>query len=688
MADAAHEAETREPTDQQPRRQSDAPRGSITFRDRFVIDFGAPIEGLSTPSATAYGVEDRRDMTRHLFALVCNSGIPTRTDLAASLKGTFMRGTLSLADWGPAFWPPLNQSTMIMVYERPLGERILTAYLSGETISEYDLQRKIIEPLALSLQELANNEIAHRAIRPDNLFFMEDGRQALVLGDCLTTPPGYDQPVVFEPIERAMASRAGRGEGTNADDLYALGVTLAFLITGGNPVGKLSDDEVIAAKVEQGSYAALCSKARIPVALLEPLRGLLSDHPDERWSLRELSLWIDGRRMTPIQRRAIAKAEVPLTFGGRSHFSTRTLARSFSQNVPDAVRFMREPHMDTWLRRNLSSPEMADDLASEIDAARPKGEGAAPQDDNLLVARACIVLDPTAPVRFKGMDFIPEAFGPALAVEYLRHNDTAVGKEILAKEIVPFALNRRPELSHEAVIFGKLYKQIIPHHQVRDPGYGIERCLYEFNPSLTCQSSLVVQDYVLTIEDLLPALDRAADRVDNKIPPVDRHIAAFIGARFDQDLERTLKALGDREESRQVEGMVSMLAQIQWRKGPDALYGLTSWIGGHLAPIINSYHSRSERRGIEREIPRLIRQGSLPALFEFLDDPERRQRDTLEYNKAINEFTKAEIEIREVEGGDSNRAQNAERTGQQTAATVSMVLGMIFVFLFLIAEMY
>ena len=103
MADAPATAQPQEaaaPPDQEPRRQSDAPSGSITFRDRYIVTMGQELNGLSTPSATAYSVDDRRDMTRQLFALVCNAGLPTRTELAAVLKGTFTRGMMSLADWG------------------------------------------------------------------------------------------------------------------------------------------------------------------------------------------------------------------------------------------------------------------------------------------------------------------------------------------------------------------------------------------------------------------------------------------------------------------------------------------------------------------------------------------------------------------------------------------------------------
>ena len=50
--------------------------------------------------------------------------------------------------------------------------------------------------------------LTHRAIRPDNLFFLDEAREILVMGDCVTAPAGFHQPPLLEPIERTMASPA------------------------------------------------------------------------------------------------------------------------------------------------------------------------------------------------------------------------------------------------------------------------------------------------------------------------------------------------------------------------------------------------------------------------------------------------------------------------------------------------
>lgn len=657
-----------------------APRGThgqVLFLDRYQINAERPLPELSTPSASAFAVEDRRDIGRQLFALVCTPGLPLRHHAATALRGSQVLNLLPLVEWGTVDWPLLRQRCMVVIYERPLGGRLIDVITTeGGQIMDHDLQRRVIEPLAAALQEMVDHGVAHRAVRPDNLFFMDAERHSLVLGDCVTTPPAFDQPVAFETAVRAMATRSGRGEGSVADDLYALGVTLAFLHLGENPVADISEDALIYAKIEHGSYATLCGGGRIPLFLLEPLRGLLSDDPDERWGLRELTLWIDGRRMTPIQKRPLPKPETRFQFAGHSHVTPRTLAHAFGRNVGEAARVLKESQVDPWVRRSLNNVGMADEIARAVEMARlhagePRGS------DDMLVSKVCMLLDPEGPLRYKGYAFGIDAFGPALAVELLRQGNAKVGTEILDQNVPGIWLERAgpgPSVAAQARLFEKLRGFL----HANNPGGGIERCLYELNPSLPCQSSLIVKDYVVEVEDLLPALDAAAGRVDTKIPPVDRHISAFVAARFDEDTERHLRAIGDASEARKIAGMLSLLALVQWRLGPDALYGLSSWIGGLLGPVIASYHSRTVRRDIEREVPRLVRQGSLPELFELIDNAEQRLQDEKGYRAAIEEFQLAENEILEIESSDSARAESAERLGQQTAAMTSVVVTLIF----------
>ena len=677
IADSVAEAVAEVPT---------APHGPVLLLDRYQIEPARPLSQLDSPSAKAFVAEDRRDTSREVFALIGMPGLPPRTNVMQVMRSGSMTGMVPLVDSGTVLWSPLGQRCLAMIFERPIGGRLApTPFSTGHRISEHEVARQVVDPVVRALLRLSARGLTHRAVRPDNLFFMDTELREVVLGDCVSSPPGFDQPMVFETIERGMAGPGGRGEGTPAEDLYALGVTLAFILVGGNPVHNLTDDQVIRLKIERSSYGAICGNAPVPLSMIEPLRGLLSDNPEERWGFEEVQMWIAGGRRTPIQRRASRRADNGLIFNGREYFSPRTVAHAFAANPAEAAPIVRDGRLENWLRRQLMDAELSDTVLAAVEVSRAHQNDPLGSDD-YLVCKVCIVLDTVGPIRYKGFAFIPEGFGPALAVEILRRGEVQVPAEIIARDIAGVWLDAQ---GRSRITYGsieKLFTQLRMFLQTAEMGYGIERCLYHMNPGLPCQSPVVIQDYVTTVQGLMLALEEAAKRVDTKGRPMDRHIAAFIAVRFDQDVSRQLQALSGSDEERAMLSLLSLFAIMQQRLGVESLFGLSSWVGGHLGPAISSYRSRSTRRELEREMPRVVRQGSLPHLLNLIDNSENRQNDTDGYALAEAQYSAAETEIEEIEISDTARAESAETIGQQSAAMASIVLTMLIVCVLFLME--
>ena len=664
--------------------------GAVLLRDRYLIDFNMPLTDMDTPSAKAYTVEDRRDLGRKLFGLVCTPGLPTRTDAMGALKDKALDGLMPLVEWDAIDCPLLGQRSMIVIYQRPLGGRVMDAIKAGTfKFTEYDFPRSIMAPLIDGLKNIHTFNIPHREIRPDNVFFMDKAQQVVGLGDCATVPPGFDQPPMFEPIDRSMAQPGGRGLGGLPDDVYALGVTFVVLMLGYNPVANISEENLIRMKMEQGSYVAICGNAHFPVPLLEPLRGMLNDAKEERWGLEELTGWLTGQKQASIKHIPvpIAKSDFLYSFEGHDHITPRTLAHYLSRHRETAMEAIKDEALIGWLRKGIQDANLADGIKAAVEtAALHKDE---PQGtDDFVIAKACMVLDPYAPVRYKGFTFMPDGFGPAMAVEILRRGDAKLPMEVLAYDLPILWYTLRKAVFSGASVQQTEYIRLKSFLNIRDLGYGHERCLYETNPSMPCQSPLLLKDYVVNIEDLLPALDAAANRVDTKNKPMDRHIAAFIAARFEEDIHPHLKAVAAPNEETATIGMLSLLAFLQWKLRINTLFGLSSWVGGLLGPAINAYHSRITRREIEKEIPRLVRKGSLPELFDLIDNAENRKTDAQGYIVNCAEYAALEREVRDLEGSGTELQTKAERTGKQASAVISILMAMSVMSILLIAEMF
>lgn len=132
--------------------------------------------------------------------------------------------------------------------------------------------------------------------------------------------------------------------------------------------------------------------------------------------------------------------------------------------------------------------------------------------------------------------------------------------------------------------------------------------------------------------------------------------------------------------------MLSLLALLQWRLETGLMFGLASWTGGLLGPAIETYHSRTLRAQLERDVPRLVRRGSLPDLFELIDNAERRRHDGEGYSVAASQYLAAQIEINHIEKSDTAKSESAELIGQHWAAMSCIIGAMIIVMILFLVE--
>ena len=84
-----------------------------------------PLPLLDLPNAKAYQAEDVNSPDRRIFAYVCRPDLPVRKDHVRLRAGSKVEGLLPLVASGVAYWKPLQQRTFFLIYERPLGGRVV-----------------------------------------------------------------------------------------------------------------------------------------------------------------------------------------------------------------------------------------------------------------------------------------------------------------------------------------------------------------------------------------------------------------------------------------------------------------------------------------------------------------------------------------------------------------------------------
>ena len=682
MAETESEAEAEAEAEAAPQPEPGLQAGPPgVLRERYFVRSNQPLSDLSTPNADAFVTEDKRDPNRSLYALICRPELPARVNVMRALRGVSAMGLQQLVEWGPMTWPPAGRPCMTVIYEKPAGSKVMPTLKSEiRRVDEYEIGRKVIDPLVNAIKEMISRGITHRAIRPTNLYYMDSAGERLAFGDCVSGPPAIDQAVVFETIESGMCNPIGRGSGTYADDLYSLGVTLAFLLLGRNPVAQYDDEAVLTLKIRNGSYATLVGDERLPLPMIEVLRGLLCDDPLQRWDLESLLMWQQGRRLSPLQPRVEKRAARGFPFLGKEYFNCRELAAAFSKNWEQAIPPLLEGKLELWLRRAIEDKERAATVAETVRLAlNATGDKKVAAD--VMLSKILILLDQTAPIRYKGFNIMPDGFGSALAVLLARRGDTRLLVEMIMREVPGLwfeagADTKRPDTSQTEGNFRELRNFLT----TMGMGFGLERCLYELNDGLPCQSSILAEEYVVELKDLLPALNSAAaKRGESRQWPCDRHIAAFMAARARSDINRNLVAINDPDPGKALMALINLLAVFQYRLGPESAPGLAGWIGALCQPVVAAYHNREKRKELEKEIPRLVRRGSIVEIYNLVEDAGAREQDTRGFSWAQAQYQAAEEEIKRILVDDDDRGKEAERTGKQTAAVTGILIGMITV---------
>ncbi len=648
--------------------------GEIVLAGRYRIMPSSLLSELDQPDAEAVIARDQRNPGDLLFARVCRPGGIPRVEIMDQLRHLQESNLMRPLEWGPVDWPGSDQHRFAVVFQRPDQGPLMASDKSKiKPMNSDDISRRILAPIILTLGYMKQRGLTHRAIRPDNIYYIGQAQNSIILGDCVTAPAASQQPVLFETIQSAMTSPNGRGGGLVCDDFYALGATILILSLGEYPVNDLDDDTLIAAKIAKGSYSALMSGHRPPFGLRELLRGMLSDDPLERWGLEELEQWFGGSLRRSVQQHQKKTVDRTFQFVGGEFRDCRVLAQAFGRNWESAYAAIRNSAFEKWLRRSAPDPALAEDVNSALQGDAEAGTRSGP--NGRLVARVCMLLDPTGPIRYKGLSITCGGLGATLADAFYRKDQPEI--QLIAECISTgtildwfVAQSANIQATYEAEQSAiKNVQQLLRHS---GPGYGIERVLYVLNPHSPCLSPVLCGKYVALLRHLLSTLEQVvADR--GSLPSlVDRHMAAFIASHIRRNIDRTLALLEGRKGDSIAGklGMLSLFATLQAEFGPEGLPYLTEWLARELEPAINRFSSKRRRQQIVEKIENVARGGDLVALKNVIDNENMLRQDEGERRLAMRELAAASRQISVLQSAEFQHS--ARRTGWQLAAGISM----------------
>lgn len=607
----------------------------------------------------AYAATDRTGARSGLMAVEVEANAPARASALADLAGFSDPGVLAPFACGPA---PAGDGrlAMFVVCQAPPGPALAADLTVIDAPWDEDaVIDRLLRPVATALAALDRRRVTHRAVRPNNLFAdLATGR--VVLGCAWASPPAARQPSILEPPYSAHCAPAARGEGSVADDVFALGVVMLIMATGRAPMAELGAADAIQRQLELGSFEALCGGLTLPPRLADLLGGMLADDPNHR-PTPALLADPSAARARRVAKRPARRATQPLLVESETVWNARMLACAMARDPSAGVRLISLGVVDHWLRRHLGDPA----LAGKVEEVVQPGDVIA--DPAAMLMRVIATLDPLAPLCWETVSLWPDAVGTLLA-----GGEPAICQP-LRRMIEAEALTVWASLRGEHSDMVRL--RIVARNWragLKDANWvgNLERLVYRLNPLLPCRSPMLAGAAVARLRDLLPGLEARAGQGGPVV--VDRELIAFLAAR-QNNLDRRLSRLGDATASAEMAlALLRHLAALQAEAGDGKWPRLAAWLAASAAPLLDVWRHRERRAEKQRLANERAAAGDLGLLAALFDNPAELQEDETGFNAATLKAHEIDQQLAALRRGDRRRDADARRLGQEIAAALAL----------------
>jgi eukaryotic-like serine/threonine-protein kinase len=220
-------------------------------------------------------------------------------------------------------------------------------------------------------------------------------------------------------------------------------------------------------------------------------------------------------------------------------------------------------------------------------------------------------------------------------------------------------------------------------------GYGMERCLYELNAHLPCQSPIVDRFYVTNMAELIWALNDYARNPGLAPRLIDRHLAAFCAVRCKQMSDQWLRPLADNEQSSSYRiGVLKIVALVQQVSKIESAPDLTKLLAEMLAPVVDSFHNLKHRKKMHQDLEAAGKTGQSSEILALFNDIQVLDRDEKAYQAAQASYQKTATQIALLHVDASNAHHHGREVGEQVAAIASgsiatLIASIIFLVYFL-----
>ncbi|MEM7197322.1 MAG: hypothetical protein AAF352_03015, partial [Pseudomonadota bacterium] len=522
--------------------------------------------------------------------------------------------------------------------------------------------------------------------RLDNVFWVRDTEDAAIFGQCFTAQPAMAQPLAVEPIESGLALPCARGNGDTSEDIYALAMLVLGCLIGQQPWSHMSDDQIISLKLHEGSLNSVIAHYSIPAQYMDFFRGALNDDAHERWDLSEVGNWLDGRMQQQRQVVIFRKSRRPLQILGEVVNTAPQLAHLLSRKWEEALEIMDGREIEDWITNELSGGA----IQQRFGDWRTQMRQASSLD--IALSQLLLVLHPDGPIRYKWLAttlhgislFGTQYFDNPEALAMIR----ALDQNQLIDNYFDAQAHR---MTRGQKRFMDEFRNMRGFLFSEEFGGGLHRFVYEMNFDAPCRSPRLQGTYIISIEHLLPALDKWAESQSSVYSFFDDSIMSYLlvhhpkllgtlGKRI-QVLRSQSGALSTMSHSTRLQITTTetqILAQIQTRENPGTLLkNICRFLAENLESSTNNYYSLSLRQHAVEELKQLAKRGKIQHIYDNINNIKRQNDDQRAFLRACELYAANTKNLNSLNLDIINRAKLAAVTGGQISSILVAVVSII-----------
>ena len=312
-----------------------------------------------------------------------------------------------------SYCPNINKLIAYSLVRLSTGKKyfigaIVESYNPAETLHqhitlkgsmEYAEVSELVIPSFLNILNFCNeNKINCGNINPKNIIVTKDDK--LILREFCNSLPNFNQMQSFLAPELADAIPEGRKTFGIAADIYALGMTIYYCLTGDIP--DFSKHEPLlfnAARIESGTYHLTAGRTHLSQRFKLFLSGTLSDNINYRWKIDDILSWHESSSHFKAPKAPSVSGYTTL-FNGQNYSNPAALVSAMSAFFDDGISFCYQDGFLKWAQKVQNKPDQVEELIHSSHEARISPD-AMPEDREERFLKIVTLLDRQSPIRIR-----------------------------------------------------------------------------------------------------------------------------------------------------------------------------------------------------------------------------------------------------------------------------------------------